>query len=194
MDLTYDVSLPDADDDTRSKLKSLINTDEEKVRNFASLVATGSFYTQNGANMNFGDDMLTSVASSALSGILNATFRNILGDKWEINADVASQNGAFSDVGVNVSTRLFDDRLKLNTNLGYRTEQTTSENVFVGDFNLIYELSRLWQLKVYNKTNDRFYRQAATTQGIGIVYTKEARTLRQLFRSFRRQPEPEEEE
>jgi hypothetical protein len=186
IELTYDINLPDANDDTRSKLKSLINTDEEKVRNFASLIATGSFYTQNGSGMNFEENMLTGVASSALSGILHTTFQNILGDKWNINADVASNNGTFSDVGVNISTRLFDERLKLNTNLGYRTEQATSENVFVGDFDLTYELSRLWQLKAYNKTNDRFYRQAATTQGIGVVYTKEAKTLRQLFRSFGR--------
>jgi hypothetical protein len=188
MDLTYDISLPDADDDVRSKLKSLISTDDEKVKNFASLVATGSFYTRNGANANFEDNMLTSVASGALSGILNATFRNILGDKWEIDADVAPQDGSFSDVDVNVSTRLFDDRLKINTNLGYRTEQT-NETLLIGDFDLVYELSKLWQLKVYNKTNDRFYKQAPTTQGIGIVYTKEAQTLRQLFRSFRRRSE-----
>jgi hypothetical protein len=189
MDLTYDISLPDADDDVRSKLKSLIGTDDEKVKNFASLVAAGSFYTQNSANANFEDNMLTSVASGALSGILNATFRNILGDKWEINADVAPQDGSFSDVDVNVSTRLFDDRLKINTNLGYRTEQAATETLLIGDFDLVYELSKLWQLKVYNKTNDRFYKQAATTQGIGIVYTKEAQTLRQLFRSFRRRQE-----
>jgi hypothetical protein len=192
MDLTYDISLPDADDDVRSKLKSLINTDDEKVKNFASLVATGTFYTQNNANANFEENMLTSVASGALSGILNATFRNILGDSWEINADIASQDGTFSDVGVNVSTRLFDDRLKLNTNLGYRTEQATSENAFIGDFDLTYALTKLWQLKVYNKTNDRFYKQAASTQGVGIVYTKEAATLRQLFRSFGRRKDTEE--
>ncbi|GAB6012687.1 translocation/assembly module TamB domain-containing protein [Viscerimonas tarda] len=191
MELTYNISLPDADDDTQRKLQSIINTDDEKIKNFASLIATGSFYSSHG-NVDFTNNMLTSVASGALSGLLNATFRNIMGDKWEIGTDISSQDGSFSDVdmSVNVSTRLFNDKLKLNTNLGYRTDQTvTSENTFIGDFDIEYELSKLWQLKAYNKTNNQFYRQAPTTQGIGIIYTKEAKTLKLLFRSFRRRTE-----
>ena len=188
MDLTYDIILPDADDDIRRKVQSLISTDDDKIKNFASLIAIGAFYSSGDAGTGFTNNMLTNVASGALSGILNATFGNILGDRWEIGTDISSQDGSFSDVDmtVSVSTRLFDDKLRLNTNLGYRTEQTTAENTFVGDFDIEYELTRLWKLKVYNKTNDQFYKQAATTQGIGIIYTKEAKTLRQLFRSFRR--------
>lgn len=189
MDLTYDIRLPDADDDTRSKIQSLINTDDEKTKNFAYLVATGSFYPRN-SNDNFSGNMWTSVASGALSKGFDALFGNILGDKWEVGTEISSSDGSFSDVDmmVNVSTRLFDDKLKLNTNLGYRTEQTsgTSDNTFVGDFDIEYELSKLWKLKVYNKTNDQFYKTAETTQGIGIVYTKEAKTIKELFRSFRR--------
>jgi hypothetical protein len=79
-----------------------------------------------------------------------------------------------------------DDKLRFNTNLGYRTDQTTSaENTFIGDFDLEYQLNSMWTLKAYSHTNDRYYRQAPTTQGVGIVYSKEAATLKRLFQSFK---------
>ena len=116
-------------------------------------------------------------------------FGNILGDQWEIGTDIASSDGSFSDVdvNVNVSRRFLDGKLKVNTNLGYQTANqgaSTSENPFLGDFELEYELSPTWKVKAYSETNDELYKQSSTTQGVGLVYTKEARTLKDLFTFF----------
>lgn len=186
MELTYNVELPDADDDTKRKLQALIATDEQKIRQFAYLIATNSFYSNTGGGGNITDGMWTSLASSTLSSGLNAIFGGILGDKWQVGTNIESNDGSFSDMNmsVSVSTKLFDDRLKLNTNVGYRSDQTTN-NSFIGDFEAEYELTPVWTLKAYNHTNDRFYKQAPTTQGIGIVYTKEASSLKRLFSSFK---------
>ncbi len=186
--LSYDIDLPNSSDDVKQKLRSLISTDEQKIKQFAYLIAFSSFYSgDGGAGGNLGDGVLTSLASSTLSGGLNALFGNMLGNNWEIGTNIESNDGTLSnmDMSVNVSTRLFDDKLKLNTNLGYRTSQISTENTFIGDFEVEYALNNLWTLKFYNKTNDAFYRQAPTTQGIGVVYTKEARTLKQLFQSLK---------
>lgn len=196
MELTYDVSLPDASDDIRNKVKSLMTTEDQKIRQFAYLIASGSFYSNSQGGGNIGSNMWTSIASSTLSDGLNSLLGNMLGDKWEIGTNLSTSDGSFSDMdmSVNVSTKFLDDKLKLNTNLGYRTDQTTtSENTFVGDFDLEYELSRTIRLKAYNHTNDRMYKQAPTTQGIGIQYTKEAKALRNLFDFFRRKKKTEKE-
>ena len=186
MNLTYDINLPDAPDDIKRRVNSIIATDDQKIRQFAYLIATGSFYSTGGGGGNITEGIWTSLASSTLSGALNSVFGNILGDRWEIGTNIESTDGTFEsmDLSVNVSTRLFDDRLKLNTNLGYRTDQMADDNTFIGDFEVEYMLSPIWTLKAYNKTNDRYYRQAPYTQGVGIVYTREARTLKRLFNFF----------
>lgn len=187
MDVTYNISLPDAGDDVQRRVNTLISTEEQKIRNFASLLATGSFYVDmGGAGSNFGNSIWTNIASGALSSGLSALMGNVLGDKWQIGANIESNDGTMSDldIGVNASTRLFDDKLKFTTNLGYRTDQTT-DNAFIGDFDVEYQLNTMWTLRGYSHTNDRFYRTAPTTQGIGIVYTKEAPTLKRLFQSFK---------
>lgn len=188
MDLTYDVQLPDEDEDTQRRVNSIINTDDEKIRQFAYLLVTNSFYSQEGGGGNITDGIWTNIASSTLSGALNAMFGNILGNNWEVGTNFESNDGTFNelDVNVNVSTRLFDDRLRLKTNVGYRNDAYGgSQSSFVGDFDVEYQLTKLWMLKAYSHTNDRYYRQAPTTQGVGIVYTKDAKTLKQLFQSFR---------
>lgn len=190
MNLTYNISLPNASEDIQRKVASIISTDQQKIKQFAYLIATGGFLANAGASgTNFSDAMWTNIASSTLSQGLNSAFKNLFGNKFEIGTSIESYDGSFSDVdmSVNLSTKLFNDKLKIKTDLGYRTDQTASEtnNSFIGDFDVEYQLNALWILKAYNHMNDKFYKQAASTQGIGIVYSKEASTLKRLFQSFK---------
>lgn len=183
MTISYDIALPEVSDDIQQKVKTFIVTDEQKVKQFAYLVAFGSFYSSSGGSPNIGSGLWTNLASATLSEGLNSVFGNILGDKWEVGTNIESNDGTLNDLdmSVNVSRKFLDDRLRFNTNLGYRTDNTT-DNSFIGDFDVEYQLNNLWTIKAYNKTNDKYYTEAPTTQGIGIVYTREARTLKRLFR------------
>jgi len=190
MDLTYDVSLPESNEDIQQKVRSLINTDEKKTRQFAYLIAMGAFEPLESGIGSNNSNLLTNVASGALSNVLGSLLGGVLGKNFEIGTDISSNDGTFNDVDVrvNVSTRIFDDKLKLNTNLGYRTDQTStsSDEQLIGDFDMEYDLTNTVKLKAFNRTNDRIYKSAPTTQGIGIVYTKEAKKIKDLFRSVRR--------
>ncbi|MFV0417886.1 MAG: translocation/assembly module TamB domain-containing protein [Dysgonomonas sp.] len=188
MTVTYNISLPEGNDDVRARVNSYISTDEQKTLQFAALVATGSFYSSGGTSgSNLGNSLWTSLASSTLSTGLTALVGSVLGDQWQIGANVESNDGTFSDMNmsVNVSRKFLDDRLQVKTNVGYRNDQTTADNALIGDFDVEYMLNSMWTLKAYSHTNDRYYRQAPTTQGIGIVYSKEAATLKRLFQSFK---------
>ncbi|NDV78356.1 translocation/assembly module TamB domain-containing protein [Dysgonomonas sp. 511] len=186
MDLTYDINVPEAEEDVQSKIRSLIATSEQKIKQFAYLIATGSFYPETGGNTNLGQGLWTSVASSTLSKGLSSIVGNILGDSWEVGTNIESNDGTLEsmDMSVNVSRGFMDGKLKVKTNLGYRTDQTNQDNI-ISDFDVEYQLNSLWTLRGYNHTNDRYYRTAPYTQGIGIVYTKEAATLKRLFSSFK---------
>ena len=189
MDVSYNITLPDATDETRQRVRSLIATDNQKTIQFAFLVATGSFHSEGSSvGGNMADGILTSVASSALSNGLNALLGNALGDKWAIGTNISSNDGSFSDMDmtVSLSRKFLEDKLEFNSNVGYRTDQSNADNSFIGDFDIAYALTRNIKAKVFNRTNERLYRQAPTTQGIGLVYTKEAKRMKELFQVFKK--------
>ena len=189
MDVSYNITLPDAPDETRQRVRSMIATDNQKTIQFAFLVATGSFHSEGSSvGGNMADGILTSVASSALSNGLNALLGNALGDKWAIGTNISSNDGSFSDMDmtVSLSRKFLEDKLEFNSNVGYRTDQSNADNSFIGDFDIAYALTRNIKAKVFNRTNERLYRQAPTTQGIGLVYTKEAKRLKELFQVFKK--------
>lgn len=190
MDLSYDITLPNASDEQKQRVRSLIATNEQKITQFAFLVATGSFHNQNASSLggNMADGLVTSMASNAISSGLNALLGNALGDKWAIGTNLSSNDGTFSDMDmtVSVSRKFMEDKLEFNSNLGYRKDQSTADNSFIGDFDIAYALTRNIKVKVFNKTNERLYRQAPTTQGIGLVYTKEAKRMKELFQVFKK--------
>lgn len=189
MNLTYDVTVPNASDDVQQRVRSLISTDGQKVKQFAYLLALGSFYPERGnsAAPNITGGLLTSIASSTLSQGLNTLFGSVLGNKWQIGTNISSNDGSFNnmDMSVSLSRKYLDDKLEFSTNLGYRTDQSANgNNSLIGDFDVAYALNRLLKIRAFNKTNDRYYKQAPITQGIGIVYTKEAKKIKDLFKVF----------
>lgn len=181
MEIGYDIDLPEASDDILQKVRSIVSTDEQRVKQFAYLVGFGMFYSSTGNN-NITDGLWTSIASNTISGGLNSVFGSILGDSWEVGTNIESNDGTLNDmnIGVNVSKKLFNDKLRFNTNIGYKTDKVT-DNPFIGDFDIEYQLSPMWTIKAYNKTNERYYEQEPMKQGIGIVYTREAKSLKRLF-------------
>jgi hypothetical protein len=46
---------------------------------------------------------------------------------------------------------------------------------------------------VYNRANDRFYRRNPTTQGVGVVVTREAQSIKDLLRFRFTRPRDEDE-
>ena len=186
MELYYDIELPEASQDVRQKVQSLINTEETRIRQFAYLVTTNSFYGTSGSpDLGFGNDMFTNFAASALTKGLDALFASALNDNWSISTNLKTQNGSFDDVrmGVEVSTRLFNDRLHVSTNLSYGDSQMyDDQESFIGEFDLKYDLTNWLRLRGFNKANERYYKLAPTTQGVGVEINKEAKRFKNLFK------------
>lgn len=175
-EINFDISLPTVTSDVERKVRSIISTDDMMSRQVIYLLALNRFYTPEFMGPSQGGE-LASVASSTLSSQLS----NIIGqitDKVSVNPSFKSDRSDFSDMEVDValSSSLFDNRLLLNGNFGYR-DKSTSQTTFIGDFDLEYLLSKNGQLrlKAYNHFNDASYylKSALTTQGVGIIYRKD---------------------
>lgn len=175
-DLDFDLRFPTLTSDTYRKVKSIISTDDMMNRQIIYLLALNRFYTPDYMETTKGNELF-SVASSTIASQLS----NMLGklsDKWSIAPNLRSDRGDFSDVEVDValSSRLLNNRLLLNGNLGYR-DKSLNTNQFVGDFDIEYLLTPKgnWRLKGYSRYNDQNYyvRTATTTQGVGIMFRRD---------------------
>jgi len=195
MKLDYRIVLPDESDDIQKKLDNLLVSEDIKMKQIAYLLAFGSFAPIENSSQDAGgnSNIWTSLASSSVSSQLNNLLSGVLKDNWTIGTDLHSQDGSFSNVtmDVNISTSLFNDRLTVNSTLGFKNNnavQTDNQtNNFTGDFDLEYKLSPAGNvlLHFFNLTNSQFYEKAKTTQGAGIVYKRKGKTFKQLFRTFR---------
>jgi len=185
MDLQYDIELPESSNDIQQRVKSFLSNEETMILQFAYLVTTGSFIPSEGSpNLNVGSSMFTNLASSTLSRGLDALFARALNDNWSVSTNLESVDGTFDNVrmGVDVSTRLLNDRLRISTNLSYgENTMVTGQQAFLGEFELEYDINNWLMLRAYNRANERFYRRTPTTQGVGVVVTKEAQSFRNLF-------------
>jgi hypothetical protein len=190
MELKYNILLPNEQEDMQRKIDGLLYTDDLKIKEIAYLLALGTFLPVNSSSLSAGGgNIWTSLASSSITSQLNNLLSSVLSENWSIGTDLHTGDAGFEnmDMDVNVSTRLFNNRLTINGTVGYHNDPNQMNN-FTGDFDVEYKLvpSGNILLKIYNATNNQYYEQARTTQGVGIVYKREARTLRRLFDKIRR--------
>ncbi|MBO4663903.1 MAG: translocation/assembly module TamB domain-containing protein [Bacteroidaceae bacterium] len=191
MDFKFDISLPNVNDETRQLVKSMINSDEEMNTQVIYLLAVNRFYPNNFARANGNDNSgqaVNSFVSSTLSGQINQALSSIIGtnSNWNLGTDISTGEKGWQDMDVEgiLSGRLFNDRLLVNGNFGYRDNALTNTQSFIGDFELKW---RLWEngntyLKAYNMTNDRYFTKGTlNTQGLGVSVQYDFESLRWLF-------------
>lgn len=175
-EIKFDLDLPTMTPEVERKIRSIISTEEMLNIQVIYLLALNRFYTPEYSGSGQGGE-LASVASSTLSSQIS----NIIGsltDKFTLAPSFKSDRNDFSDLEFDValSSSLFNNRLLINGNLGYR-DRTTSLTTFVGDFDIEYLLNHegSLRLKAYNHFNDASYylKSALTTQGLGVIYRKE---------------------
>jgi len=179
-EIGFDLEFPSLTSDAYRKVHSIISTDDIMNREIIYLLALNRFYTPDYmASTTTNNNELTSVASSTISSQLSRLLGNMT-DLFSIAPNFRSDKGDFSDMEVDLmlSSQLFDNRLIINGNLGYRDNTYNTHNSnFIGDFDIEYLLNRqgTLRLKAYNHFNDQNYyvRNALTTQGLGIMWKRD---------------------
>lgn len=184
--ISFDLDLPTVNEDEKQMVRKLIATEEDMNMQIIYLLGVGRFYTFNaesqmegGANM-LATNSVNSFISNTLSSQLNEILSNAMrSNNWSFGTNLATGSQGWNDLEVEaiLSGRLFNNRLLLNGQFGYRDKATvaTSTN-FIGDFDIQYLLTKNGniRLKAYSETNDRYFTKSAlTTQGIGIMLQKD---------------------
>jgi len=193
MAFKFDFDILNTNDEVRQLVRSMINSEEEMNTQMIYLLALGRFYPTNMARANSDDastSAVNSLVSSTISGQINNIISNLMGrnSNWNFGTGISTGERGWDDLDVEgtLSGRLFDDRLLINGNFGYRDNALTNQGSFIGDVEVKWRLKQEggnMYLKAYNQTNDRYFTKATlNTQGIGLSYLHEFETWRNIFK------------
>lgn len=193
--IEFDVQLPNVDQVTRSRVNSVISTEQERNRQAFSLLVLRRFVSPPNVSS---DHQSTNVISATSSELLSSQVSNWLsqlstdfdlGFNYRPGDDISNE-----EIALALSTQLFNDRLSLSTNLGVsRNTSSVNQNTnnLIGDIRIEYRIDDNGKVKmvVYNESSD--FRMATTqqspyTQGLGILYQEEFDTLDEFWDGFRR--------
>ena len=189
--ITFDFDIPNANEDEKQMIRSMLNTEEERDMQAIYLLGVGRFYSYGtllDTRQTKGGMAMNSVLSSALSSRFNQIMSQALGgSSWSFGTNLRTGEEGWEHLDVEglLSGKMLSGRLIFNGNFGYRENKyKMGSNNFIGDFDIQYRLSPRspFSLKAYNQTNDRYFTQSSlTTQGIGIKFQRDFNRFLEVF-------------
>ena len=191
--VSFDLEVKSVSDEIQAYVHNVIGTQEMLNQEVLYLLLFNKFYTPQyvqAAQSRNGSE-LTSFASASITSQLNQLLSHV-SNNFTMGTNFRSDKGDFTDMemDLSLSTRLLDDRLLLNGNVGYRDPAnhlgaTGRSNSFIGDFDLEFLVNQKGtvRVKAYSHYNERDYsiNNALTTQGIGFILRKDFKNFYDLF-------------
>lgn len=177
----YDINIPDAGSDVNSELDFKINQSNDKntkIRHFGSLLAFGTFFSENSNIDDYGASLLSETGEELLSNVITS----ILGsgnDKFKFGLDynIGSNRSDIDNlntddqVGISVATKI-NDRILIDGKVGVPVG--SSQQAVKGEVEIEFLLNEEGTLRstVFNRQNEIQYteEEEGYTQGVGLSY------------------------
>lgn len=193
-DIRLGIELPSVEPEIERRMQSLMNTEDEKNRQFLYLMTLGKFYSPEERRNEAGNTQaitngFTSLATTTLSDQLSRLLGNLSKD-FQLGTNIRTSSTAFEDTDIELlfSSSLLNNRLIINGNVGYH-ENPFLAGKYIGEFDLEYKLnpSGSLRLKGYSHYNTmyQYLRQSMTTQGLGFMFQKRFDSLGDLIKLHR---------
>lgn len=195
--ITFDIEFPTVDETTRAKLQQAISSEDEKNKQAFALLVLGQFIssgtgTGDAANIASGNSL--EVLSNQLSNWVSKLSEDVdVGVRYRSKDKTSSGQ---DEVELALSTKLFDDRVSIDGNLGLATTRNTNaSNTSTGnngnmlDLTVEVKITNDGKVRVrgFNRSNDaNIIRPFPYTQGVGLSYQTSFDTWRELFMRKRR--------
>ena len=199
-DINFDIVLPTADEDTKSKVKSVlyVSSHEENIqelnRQVFSLLVLNRFLPPPGVDGVAGNAGLEKTATSELLSNQLSNWLSKISNEFDIGVNYRPGDEISpQEFELALSTQLLNDRLIIDSNFGIADRQNGSTvnqntNNLIGDVVLEYKISKDGKLRVkaFNKSNQFSLLEINSpyTQGVGISYKEEFDNIGEFFRSF----------
>jgi hypothetical protein len=185
-DISFSISLPQADDELNQIIYSAIDTTNQVVmtQQMVSLLVFKTFSLN--ASQNFGTNVGSSsidMFTDQLSNMLSQIIKDVdIGVKYRTGDNLTEE-----EVEVALSTNLFNDRVSIDGNVGMYTQGTaTGTNNIVGDVMVDVKITPdgRFRVKAFNRSNQfdvDIEDQNKYKQGIGIYYRYEFDRFSEIF-------------
>jgi hypothetical protein len=188
-DIKFSITVPNANDKAKAQLANL--TQDEINKQLLYLLILNRFYNPNQAS-GMGNEMgsttnafgVTSseLLSNQLSNWLSQISKDFdVGFNYRPGTDVSGQ-----ELEVALSTQILNDRVLINGNVGLGENKANTSNL-VGDIEVQLKVNKKgsFRLKGFTRANDDLEAEFGPyTNGVGIFYTEDFNTLRELFAKF----------
>jgi hypothetical protein len=190
-DIAFDLNLPTIDPTIRQQVLSYMNTETEMNRQVFALLILNSFVTPSQLSGG-GPDAVAAAGANAfellsnqLSNMLSKISKDFdIGIKYR-PGDAVSKD----ELGVAMSTQLFNDKLTIDGNLGVNNNNQNTNSI-AGDVNIDYKLTDdgKVRIKAFNRANDNNlnYTYGPYTQGVGIFYREEFDSFKELRERYQK--------
>jgi hypothetical protein len=190
--VAFDIYLPDADEQTRTRLRNAISTQEELTRQVSALLLINNFITSGNSSVGASANATSAITATSFE-MLSSQFSNMI-SQMSKNVDIGLNIRPGSNVitpqeaELALSTQLLKNKIVLNGNFdvrgsGYSSTTTNSTNQLTGDFDAELKLTEKLRLKVFNRFNDTYFTGLSPyTQGLGIFYKQDFNSFSDLFK------------
>nr|WP_230476305.1 translocation/assembly module TamB domain-containing protein [Faecalibacter bovis] len=204
-EISFDITLDETNnsvattviENTKAKLNQLRNDEAEMNKQVFALLILNRFVGNNPFQSQSGVSAET-MARQSVSSILSDQLNNLAADLIQgvdINLGLNSQEdystgekNTRTDLNVEVSKRLLNDRLKVSigSNFGLEGDARANENMtnIAGDINLEYSLSKngRYMLRAYRKNEYQVALQGQIIEtGVGFIITLDYDKFREIF-------------
>ncbi|MBG0858861.1 MAG: translocation/assembly module TamB domain-containing protein [Bacteroidales bacterium] len=183
------IDLPQADEQTRSFLKSKITTQEELSRQFLYLLVMNSFYSDSYENkINTIRTSPTATTTEMLSNQLSNWLSQISKD-FDVGFVYrygSPENPNLQEVQVALSTQVLNDRVTINGNFDVGNQVKENPQKYeIPDVDIEYRITEKIRFKVFNRFNNLYSGGAikgSYTQGFGFLFKQDFDRFSDLFR------------
>lgn len=194
-DIRFNIDLPTADEDTKSRLKNTINTEEDLSKQFLSLLIINSFlpdpnYAPSGASpiqANAVEVTTAELLSNQLSNWVSQISNDFdIGFHYRPGDEVTSQ-----EIEVAIATQILNDRVLINSNIdvgGNQYSNTNNTNEVVGYVSVEVKIDKSGKVRVkaFTRPNDKMiYEESINYEtGVGIFFREEFNSFGKLIKGY----------
>lgn len=193
--IKFNIDFPSLNSQNKSYVQSLFRSQDDINKQFVYLLILNRFNTPEYVVMEDGTKSNTSVGLTTASELLSnqlSSWISQISDDFDFGFKYRPKDEISSDeIELALSTQFFSDRVTLNVNgninTGNNEKAVTNNNTIIGDFDIVWKLSRdgNFKVKAYSKTNSQVsYTSSKTTQGVGVQYQEEFNSFSELISKY----------
>jgi hypothetical protein len=180
-EIKFTIEFPELKDSDKQYIYSQLDTTDQAMmsQQMISLLLLNSFSYSSGSTGSVGFNTF-SILTNQLNNYLSGLSNNLdIGLNYRPGGQLSSD-----EVDLALSTRLFDDRVTIDGNVGVRGKESTSN--LIGEVTVEVKITDdgRFRAKVFNKSNndDLYKNYAPYTQGVGVFYTQDFHRFKDIFR------------